>query len=273
MKKVRIADIEIRFDKKATDQKCNICLQPARLSDDHIPPKGVVGNDAVLIDSVLSRLATRKLFHHKLILQDGVKFRTICIPCNNRMHKGDRLLKALAEDVRRIIESPIYLPPPVVVNTFPNLLMRSVLGHLVAAKSETSYTPFELSVRPCVQDHSVPIPHTIHFYYWVYPFRTIRIWREFGSTMSLKEPVSLATLQLLKFYPLAFLVADTPDFRAVQSLDSYRDCPLTQSADLLLQRDGTPPEDWPERPGDGRVTVLSETGIKSIIARKRHDRN
>jgi hypothetical protein len=273
MKRVRIADLEIRFDKKARDRKCNICLQPGPLSNDHIPPKGVAGNDAVLIDSVLSRLATGKVFHHKLISQDGVKFRTICIPCNNRMHKGDRVLKALAKNVRGIIESSIYLPRPVVVTTFPNLLMRCVLGHLVAATSETSYTPFELSVRPCVQDHSVPIPRSIHFYYWVYPFRTIRIWREFGSTRSLKRPVSLATLQLLKFYPLAFLVADTLDFRAVQSLDSYRDRPLTQSADLLLQLDGTPPEDWPERPGDGRVTVLSETAIKSIIARKRHDRN
>jgi hypothetical protein len=170
MKKVKIADIVISFEKSSSDKLCNICLQPEPLTHDHIPPQGVVGNDAVIIDPVVSRLATGKSFQHKLISQNGVKFKTICGRCNGVMKKGDNKLKRLAEDVKSIIESPIYTLRPIHVSTAPNMIMRSILGHLMAAKTETGHTPFEDNVRPCLQDYSIPIPESIHIFYWVYPF-------------------------------------------------------------------------------------------------------
>lgn len=269
MKKVRIADIELSFEKDGTDPLCNICLRPKTLTEDHVPPKGVVGNDAVIIDPVLSRMATGKPFQHKLISQNGVKFKTICADCNGRMKQGDNRLKRLAREVRSIIESPIYRLRPVLVNTPPNIIMRSVLGHLLAAKTETGYKPFEVNTRPCIQDYSVSIPDNLHLFYWVYPFRTIRIWRDFATTTIPGRADSLASFQLLKFYPLAFLVTEASHFKGLHTLDEFRNSGLSEKADLMLHLDGVPVEDWPESPEDDRMVMLSGTAIKSIFANKR----
>jgi len=269
MKKVHIGDIEIGFEKGAADQICNICLNPSKLTEDHVPPKGVVGNDAVIVDTLMSRLATGRAFQQKLIAQNGVKFVTLCGGCNGKMKHGDKILKRFAADVRRIIESPIYHLRPVKVATKPNHILRSVLGHLVAAKPQTDKVPYDASVRPCLMDYSVPIPNDIHVYFWVYPFRTIRICRDFLMPTVRGRYDAFSTFQVLKFYPLAFLVTDAPNYHPIYSWDDYRVIGLNQPFDVTLHLDGVPPEDWPESPDNDNLVLMGRTGIEARFAVKR----
>jgi hypothetical protein len=269
MKKIHIGGIEIGFEKDAADQVCNICLKPAKLTEDHVPPKGVVGNHAVVVDTLASRLATGKAFQQNLIAQNGIKFMTLCGECNGRMKHGDKLLQRFAADVLGIIESPLYRLRPVKVPTKVNGILRSVLGHLVAAKTKTDDVSYDASVRPCLTDYSIPVPEDIHLCFWVYPFRTIRICRDFLMPTVRGKYDAFSTFQVLKFYPLAFLVTDAPNYHPLYSWDDYRATGINESVDVTLHLDGVPPEDWPESPARDNFALFGKTGIESRLAVKR----
>jgi hypothetical protein len=269
MKKVRFKDIEIAYEKAANDQICNICLSETKLSWDHVPPKGVVGNRAVVIDSLASRLMTGQPFRQNVESQNGVKFKTLCTACNGRLKRGDHFLKKFAQQVTGIIESRICLPRPIMVTLEPNVITRSILGHILAAKTQTDQALFDQNLRPCLKDFSIPIPDNVHVFFWVYPFRTIKIMREFMMPTIRGRFDAFSQFQVLKFYPLAFLVTDTPSYQGLFSLDKFKNIGLEDSVDIPLHVDGLPIEDWPEIVEDGNIITFGRSGIEALYARKK----
>lgn len=269
MKKVRFKDIEVGYEKASEDQVCNICLSKTKLTWDHVPPKGVVGNHAVLIDSLASRMVTRKAFQQNVVSQNGVKFKTICADCNGRLKRGDLYLKRFAKQVSRIIESPIYLARPIIVTLEPHIIMRSILGHIMAAKTRSDEAVFDQNLRPCLKDFAVPIPADVHVFFWVYPFPTIRIMRDFLMPTIRGRYDTVSLFQVLKFYPLAFLVSNTPAYHGLFSFDPFKSIPLDQKADIALAVDGVPKEDWPETLDDNNFILFGRTGLEALFAKKK----
>ncbi len=74
----------------------------------------------------------------------------------------------------------MILPGAFDVECYPNAIMRSVLGHLLAAKTETDKVVVDELIRPCILDPSSPIHDDIHIFYWVYSDETTIILRDFG---------------------------------------------------------------------------------------------
>jgi hypothetical protein len=116
---------------------------------------------------------------------DGVRYRTLCGDCNNRLlGRYDDDLKALVDAISSVCESRLVLPrrsPELPIRCRPRAVLQSVLGHLLAAKSVTDERgQVDVALRPSILDPAVPIADWIHVFYWLDPHRTVEVVRDIG---------------------------------------------------------------------------------------------
>lgn len=167
-----------KFKKK--DRICNICQLEKELSEDHVPPKACPPAKNIFIYKLLSEMTGDRSFRPR-ISQNGVTYETICSDCNNKLgNRYDWALGEFSQKIESFVESSLTLPNYFEVECYPNAIMRSVLGHLLAAKTQTDEVVIDTLIRPCILDNSLPIPNDVHIFYWVYPYEKISILRDFG---------------------------------------------------------------------------------------------
>ncbi|MEB3122594.1 MAG: hypothetical protein VKL41_15405 [Snowella sp.] len=151
-KKQRIIE---KFIKK--DNICNICQQPRKLSDDHVPPQACPTAKSRVISKLLYEMVGDRSFRPR-ISQSYVYYKTICSECNNNLgSKYDLALSEFSKKVQSFVESSIALPDLFEVECYPNAILRSILGHLLAAKTETDQVVIDSLIRPSILDESLPI--------------------------------------------------------------------------------------------------------------------
>jgi hypothetical protein len=190
-----------------TDGICNICRLEKELSDDHVPPKSCPPAKSRVISQLLYEIIGYNAFRPR-ISQNGVVFKTICKDCNNKLLGGqyDRDLGEFSKRIESFLNSSLSLPESFEVECYPNSVMRSVLGHLLAAKTETDDVVIDNLIRPCIKDKSLPIPDDICIFYWIYPYEETVICRDFCMPAVRGKFKEVGYFNLIKFYPLAFLV-------------------------------------------------------------------
>jgi hypothetical protein len=62
---------------------CNICGMHGKLTEDHTPPKGSIKIGQVELQHIVNYLSNEKPASKGRLLQNGVKYRTLCSSCNN----------------------------------------------------------------------------------------------------------------------------------------------------------------------------------------------
>src|SRR6056297_3557589 len=83
--------------KREKVSQCNICKKVKALSWDHVPPKGGISLTSVEQETVFQRLTINGEKRKYTISQNGVKFRTICKECNEKIgSKYDPVLNDFA---------------------------------------------------------------------------------------------------------------------------------------------------------------------------------
>ncbi|MCY7337238.1 MAG: hypothetical protein LH613_13665 [Chamaesiphon sp.] len=193
-----------KFYKK--DNICNICEKEKKLSVDHVPPQCCPPTKNRFISNLLYQMIGDKSFRPRSI-QNGVTFKTICADCNNFLgRKYDKQLGELSRKIESFVESNLVLPDSFEVECQPNAVLRSILGHLLAAKTETDEVIIDKLIRPSVIDPSIPIHEDIHVFYWVYPYEETSIMRDFWMPSVRGSFQGGGLFNLIKFYPMAFLV-------------------------------------------------------------------
>ena len=77
--------MKTRNPKKQKYGICKICLSNCKLTEDHVPPKGGIDVEEVIIKNYLDSISKEREIKgkHIFISQNGVKFPTICGKCNN----------------------------------------------------------------------------------------------------------------------------------------------------------------------------------------------
>src|SRR5438128_1702584 len=113
--------------------KCNICGESGRLTEDHTPPKscrGVTGAEMHALHLMVAGAPPLRGRHFR----NGPSYRTLCAHCNNGLLGAvyDPALAYFCAEVRRATNTRIALPDEIFVDIQPQLVMRSVLGHLAA---------------------------------------------------------------------------------------------------------------------------------------------
>lgn len=248
--------------------QCNICGAAGALTEDHSPPKLCVRPTAVQVRHIITMLASKDIQEKGRISQNGLKFRTLCARCNNKVlgRWYDPALAEFTNSASVILSSCLTLPRVIAVPGRPQLIMRAVWGHL-AAQGVDRYLkgPETDTFRDWFLDKSSPLPEKVRFYYWSFPHQGCVLFRDAAY---LHIPSGrVAAIWLMKFFPISFLIAfekdENPMF-ALPSLSEWSDRSPDEQVELPLHLTGIPNRYWPEAPTKQSMVVYGQEAMFTV---------
>ncbi|MCR8928846.1 hypothetical protein NLI92_004269 [Priestia megaterium] len=226
--------------------QCNICLKEAKLSWDHVPPKGGIKLTAVEQEPLLQYLSRNDEERKFNTSQNGVKYRTLCSDCNSKLGSCyDPTLNQFALEIGQILKSKLTLPQTINIKTKPSHLIRSICGHLLAAKNDVEYTNFDTELREFVFDESKQLPENYKVFYWLYPYSSTIIMRDTGI-VNINKDKRFGMINTLKYFPVAYMVTDFKQYEGLRELTSF--CSQNISEEISIPIDLAPIREsyWPE---------------------------
>lgn len=221
--------------------------------------------------NIADLLSVQRLKKSTRFSQSGVKYRTLCKKCNNeRLGLGyDPTFISLANGIRSYLESALHLPAEMRIQTRPNRLVRSVVGHLLAhGVSEHRNGAMIERLTDYFLDERLPFPQDLKLYYWVYPCNDQVVVK--GAAASLHYWKSFAVFMLLKVFPLSFFfVLDEPTEWRIpfRRLDTMLTTRIDDEFIISVDFTGLPPQRWPEAPGKKGMVLHSTEGATGAIPR------
>jgi hypothetical protein len=250
---------------------CNICKKSASLSWDHVPPKGGIDLKPVEQVTILQHLAgnpEEQKFH---ISQNGVKYRTLCKHCNERLgHSYDPVLNSFALGVGQILKSIVEVPPIIHYKTQPAILIRAILGHLLAAKGVIDDVVVDQKIREFLFDDQAQLPEEIKIFYWIYPYKEIVIVRDVVMPAVRGDFSRNGFFSgILKYFPIAYLVCNLEQYEGLDELTIYHDLKFEDTVEISIRLTDVKHPAWPEMPDDGNFMAGGLTLNSSIYARPR----
>jgi hypothetical protein len=255
--------------KREKEGKCNICLNEALLTWDHVPPKGGITMSSVEIDNLLTLLGGRQE-PYKIFSPNGVKYRTICQKCNSILgSEYDPVLNALNTKTTLFLRSSLTLPSYTYLRTKPARLIRAILGHLLAAKITIDHSAFDQKVREFLFSATLTVPDDIHILYWIYPYDYTLIMRDFAIPAPRGDFSNFLFGHVLKYFPLAFLISDKAEYEGLPSLSQFKHLSLNDEIELRLDLRRLESFDWPEKVDNQNIVFASNETAKGIIAKRK----
>jgi hypothetical protein len=255
--------LKLKCDKNGT---CNICHRQAPLSWDHVPPKGGIQCTSVQIRSVFSVLTGETRDFKPTYSQNGLKYRTICKTCNQTIgHKYDVALNEFSLSIGKYLSTSLSLPPIIQHPTRPAALIRSVLAHILAAKVKSDGVFFDRDIPPTILDETLPIPADVHVFYWIFPFEETVLIRDFAISYIALGSKEVHSCQLLKYFPVAYLITNTPQFQNLDELTAYRNASITDTISIPIRLSPVRSSNWPEGYDDGKIMLGGQSMLDSAF--------
>jgi len=248
--------------------ECNICKKSAPLSWDHVPPKGGIELKEVEQVSIFQRLVIEPGEIKPRISQNGVKYRTLCKKCNERLGLSyDNVLNSFALGVGQVLKSKLELPDVIHYRTKPGILMRSILGHLLAAKSIIDKTVFDEKIRDFLLDKDTQLPEEIKIFYWIYPYRDIVVLRDIVMPATRGNFTRVGAFHgILKYFPIAYLVCNLEQYEGLEELTIYRHCKLNEIVEIPIRLTHVKHSLWPEMADEGNCIAFGLNINSSVHA-------
>lgn len=257
--------------------QCNICGGLGKLTFDHIPPRGCLPPSVTLLVHASQALGAESLRADGVrYMQDGVKYRTLCGPCNNRLgHDHDPEFIRFTQVVSNYLGTVTPLPSTTTASVKPQRLLRSVLGHLCALGVERYFKgPITEPIKDYLGDPSHSLPSALRAYYWLYPHRTFTALRDVAMA-DFGAGVKPCAFWLLKFFPVAVMFTiDEPEgwsFR-VGSFEPWRSVGIDEVVELPLQLRPVIHQYWPEAPTENGALVYGEAAVMAGMPVQRRER-
>lgn len=250
--------------------KCTICLRIRELTWDHIPPR-VAGNiDPVMLVSAMTAISGHAQENRPLISQNGYKVRSICKACNERIgQEYDPAIGALCASITRYLESPLTLPSEVSFDTMPARLLRGLLAHILSAKLSPTDGVIDQHIREYLADHTRSFYRDWHLYYWLYPYASISVLRDFAMMVPTRAAREVAFCNVMKFPPLAMLLTDAKYFYDLPDLCAFSHFGIDDPGRVHVSFNNAHPPDWPEGVNHSGFIVTGDSGTQSLYATPR----
>ena len=256
--------------KRAKVGQCNICLEEKSLSWDHVPPKGGVTLTTMEMKSLFG-IFTDKEEPKIRESQNGLKFRTICKECNELLgQKYDHAVNEFASSVGRYLKSELKYPKIIHHKTKPKRLIKGILGHIIAGKIEIDDSVFDEKAREAILDEHADIPEQLNIFYWIYPYNHTVLMRDFAMPSVRGNFKDFGYFQVLKYFPIAYLVVNKTKYEGLYELTKYRHCDLDDEIDIPIQLEAVKHTYWPEMVDDGNIIAGGEAASNSVSATPKH---
>lgn len=252
---------------KKGNNVCNICRNKENLTDDHVPPR-CCGNDKEIV--------ARRVYADELIARqvdarsrNGLKFRTICKPCNgDLLGSWDGALGAFAEQARLLLAENLVKPARVHLRIRAGAVLRSVLGHMLSVKVQDDDIPVDGKIRDYLLGRA-PLDPSIVVYCWLYPFGPTVISRDFTFVEVVgKGGKSPGIVSVIKFFPLAFCILDARGPHgpggAVTPLHQFAELDISTEADIEMFTSPIIHPGWPERAMGNHVVLGGRAHTDSL---------
>ena len=255
-----------KFKREKVSQ-CNICKRIKPLSWDHVPPRGGIHLSSVEQETVFQHMTMPKDNRKYSISQNGVKYRTICKECNEIIgRKYDPVLNDFAYNVGKILKTKLTLPSIIYYKTKPNLLIRAILAHLLAAKADIDKVTVDEQVRNFIFDEDASIPEEIKIFYWVHPYINTVIIRDIVMlAIRGKFGGKVGFFSILKYFPIAYLVTNLKDYEGLSELTFYRNSKPKDIIDIPINLKDIRGPEWPEIVDAGNM-VMGGRSIHSSVS-------
>ena len=252
---------------------CNICKSVGKLTWDHVPPQGSIQIKPMQQQTILQKLATGHGGDHEYsISQNGVKFRTLCGQCNNKLlgKRYDPVLKEFTASLTCNVTSGLSLPPVVHIETRPAHLVRAVFGHLLATKGKIQDTVPDQQMRSFFLDDNVTVPDGLKVFYWLHPYHNVVIIRDVAMP-AVRGGVGrvcwkFGFFSILKFFPVGFLVSDVDEYEGLNELTQYIQGAPHKPARVPIKLVRVEDPRWPEIVDDGNLLAGGQSIQSSILA-------
>lgn len=255
-------------NKRQRTDICNMCLEIKDLTWDHVPPQGG-GNFTHMeirsaFDLVISKNEVKPIPQQHFSSQNGIKYRTLCHKCHGLLSKLDIELNNFSNGISKFLKLGLILPDTITYTVRPKKIILALLGHLLAAKQTIEKVAFDEMVRDIFL-RSQPIPENLNIFYWIYPFSETIIMRDFGMP-SVRGDFSqkLGFFQLIKYFPIAYLISDVPDYANLSSLPKHNFLDENDRAEIAINFRDIPSADWPERIENSNF-IFGGTGLSQAI--------
>jgi hypothetical protein len=244
---------------------CTICKQCDQLTYDHIPPV-IAGNaDPVMLVSAITAISGQPQEDRPLISQNGYKIRSICRECNSAIGREyDPVIGKLCADINRYLASPLTLPLEATFETIPARLIRGLLAHLLAAKLRPDEFVVDQLIRDFLSDPTSSLASDWHVYYWLYPYASISVLRDFGAVLFTGTRRHRVVGSVMKFPPLSIFITDAKYFHGLPDLSTLSHFGIDDPGRVVFRFDTLHPADWPEGIEHSGFILMGEAGGQSL---------
>jgi len=252
------------------DNICNLCENTyPSLTWDHVPPKGGLDLSAMEIRSYSNANFNPKS-SFRSISQNGLKFRTLCGKCNNEIlgSKNDDCFNQLMKDVKQIIMSQLVLPSIITLKTYPTKIIKAVLGHLLASKTDFCKTKLDNITRVYLLDEEAELAKNIHVYWWIFPYDCTIIRND---VLQLNPNTGAITYySVLKCFPLGFAVSYNCELKELGLIEftKYNNSNKSCKVDIPLTTIDIKNWDYPEQLRYSGIQLVN-TEANDIFASKK----
>lgn len=188
---------------------CNICGKLLPLTWDHVPPKFCFNDESVKYNSMME-------FHgkevKKRVSQNGIKYRTLCDDCNNRIlgAEYDREYKRLVDCLYDLYITPGEMAQYVILQGLKiNRVARAIIGHLLAAREDYFVGEIEDELRKFVLNPKMLPSKKLKLLYYTYPYNTVMIVRDIVPLKVGNQDYKVPNcfMSCLNTFPMAFILA------------------------------------------------------------------
>jgi len=219
----------------------------------------------MMLVSALSAISGTPQEDRPSLSQNGYKIRSICKVCNETIGREyDPVIGRLCNAINRYLASPLTLPAEAAFDTIPSRLLRGFLAHILAAKLSPTSGIVDTHIRECLADHASSLHSDWHLYYWLYPYPSISVFRDFAMMLPTPSGREVAFCSIMKFPPLPLLLTDANQFHGLPDLSSLSHFPIDDPSRVHLKFNNVRPAEWPEGTQHSGIIVGSQSTTQSL---------
>lgn len=199
---------------------CRLCGERSLLTSSHVLPRSVGNSGQWFAHSYTTFLGGHQNNFTRRRFPNGIEFFTTCSDCNNSIGSfEDKSILETYQAIQAALNSPLQLPPTLLLKAKINRLFRAIVFHLSTANDKDPDASLD-KIAKKLRLGELHISKTgLFFFMWPYVGDKHVIVRDFAWTNMRDHYGGYA--HVLKLAPLGFAVGDTPTFKGMKSLNPY----------------------------------------------------